>query len=581
MSKTKTAGMKSGSKANAKTHKGKNANATRKGITATSAPQQVSVKNLPDNNSKLERALLKRMAAHPDNAPTPGAISEWTTLQLTESLHVGVYALLFSQDGSARQLYVNPKYMEFAGMEREECMNDPLKAFRSIHPDEYEEAIALNAICTAEKKPFRWEGRLLVHGKIRWVTIESTPQDFGKDGLLFWGVVTDITARKTAEQRLAASEAQLARILDNAPFPIVCTTLTDEQRVTFINKRSEETFGYTRGEIRTVADWAILAYPDETYRNEVFSKWNPARERAIKNRGAVESMKFRVRCKDGTRRDVVFNAIASEDLFIVCMLDITERKQAEKALETARLREKAVEASHREKIQQKLFSSLSASAVAHEINQPLASIVLNSRIALERSRKSGSKIHPADHILKNLLKESEKVVSTIEKMKVLMRNVQTDHKPVDLRTVVISSFLQLKQSLKEHRITLSNEAIVKRQLIRGDDAQIQLAVVNLIRNAIEAIRDGNTAQRKIRVELATREGSTDLIVGDSGPGWRKGIPKGAPLTTTKKSGTGIGLFIVGTAMKNHGGTVTFGISPLGGAEVRLRFPREKNPDPAS
>lgn len=581
MSKTKTAGMKSGSKANAKTHKGKNANATRKGITVTSVPQQVSVKNLPDNNSKLERALLKRMAAHPDNAPTPGAISEWTTLQLTENLHVGVYSLLFSPDGSARQLYVNPKYMEFSGMDREECMNDPLKAFRSIHPDEYEEAIALNVKCTAEKKPFRWEGRLLVNGKIRWVTIESTPQDFGKDGLLFWGVVTDITARKTAEQRLAASEAQLARILDNAPFPIVCTTLTDEQRVTFINKCSVETFGYTLGEIRTVADWAILAYPDERYRNEVFSKWNPARERAIKNRGAVESMEFSVRCKDGTQRDVVFNAIASEDLFVVCMLDITERKQAEKALEAARLREKAVEASHREKIQQKLLSSLSASAVAHEINQPLASIMLNSRLALERSRNSESKSHPADHILKNLLKESEKVVSTIEKMKVLMRNVQTDHKPVDLRMVVNSSILQLKQSLKEHRITLSNEAIVKRQLIRGDDAQIQLAVVNLIRNAIESIRDGNTAQRKIRVELATLDGSTDLIVGDSGPGWRGEIPKRAPLTTTKNSGTGIGLFIVGTAMKNHGGTVTFGTSPLGGAEVRLRFPREKNPDPAS
>ena len=64
-----------------------------------------------------------------------------------------------------------------------------------------------------------------------------------------------------------------------------------------------------------------------------------------------------------------------------------------------------------------------------------------------------------------------------------------------------------------------------------------------------------------------------MIIGDSGPGWSGAELAKTPLSTTKKGGTGIGLYVVRTAMENHRGELAFGKSSLGGAEVKMIFPR--------
>jgi nitrogen fixation/metabolism regulation signal transduction histidine kinase len=94
-----------------------------------------------------------------------------------------------------------------------------------------------------------------------------------------------------------------------------------------------------------------------------------------------------------------------------------------------------------------------------------------------------------------------------------------------------------------------------------------------LRNAAEAIIEAEARSREITVELNLHAAAAELVIGDSGPGWPAAGPAEVPLTSTKKSGTGIGLYVVRTAMENHRGEITFGRSPLGGAEVRLRFPR--------
>ena len=65
-----------------------------------------------------------------------------------------------------------------------------------------------------------------------------------------------------------------------------------------------------------------------------------------------------------------------------------------------------------------------------------------------------------------------------------------------------------------------------------------------------------------------------LTIGDSGPGWSGAELAEAPLTTTKKGGTGIRLYVARIAMENHRGKISFGKSALGGAEVKMIFPRD-------
>jgi signal transduction histidine kinase len=175
--------------------------------------------------------------------------------------------------------------------------------------------------------------------------------------------------------------------------------------------------------------------------------------------------------------------------------------------------------------------------------------------------------------LRVVAEEAQRVVVTIDKMKTLMRNVQTEHEAVDLATVVRSALLYNKGLLARRQITVREEGLDNEYDIMGDDAQLQLAITNILRNSAEAMAESNAAKREIVIELAVHGDTVELIIGDSGPGWTGAEQSDVPLTSTKKGGTGIGLYVVRTAVQNHNGKIAFGKSTLGGAEVKLTFPR--------
>ena len=248
--------------------------------------------------------------------------------------------------------------------------------------------------------------------------------------------------------------------------------------------------------------------------------------------------------------------------------EIEDRLRAEEELlrREAAAREQALEAAHRGDLEAKLKTSLAAAAVAHEIAQPLSTILLQSKLALHETGDA-----PA--ALAVVAAQAKQVVGTIDKMKALLRNVQTAHRPVDLDQVVRSALLYNADLLERHDVAVRVRRMGGSFVIDGDDAQLLLALNNILRNAVEAIAGAAPERREIAIELAEGEAGVVLTVGDSGPGWSAAGSVGAPLETTKSGGTGVGLFVVRTAVENHGGTLAFGRSPLGGAELVIRFPR--------
>ena len=247
------------------------------------------------------------------------------------------------------------------------------------------------------------------------------------------------------------------------------------------------------------------------------------------------------------------------------LIDITDRKRAEEALMAAnRARELAAEA-HRRELEHKLRVSLAAAAIAHEIDQPLATILLQSKMV----DKSGEAVDA----LAVVAREAERVVVTIDRMRKLLRSVQTEHAAVDLALVVQRSLLMVDDAARAAGVAVESAGLERPVVVSGDEVQLQIAAGNLIRNAIEALRDRAAGRRRIRVEVVESAEAVELVVGDSGPGWSGAERAGAPLSTTKPEGTGVGLFVVRTVVENHGGSVAFRTSPLGGAEVRCRLPR--------
>lgn len=103
--------------------------------------------------------------------------------------------------------------------------------------------------------------------------------------------------------------------------------------------------------------------------------------------------------------------------------------------------------------------------------------------------------------------------------------------------------------------------------------QLQLAIVNVLRNALEAIQAASPATPRLQLHLQRQGDWLELRVADNGKGFPEGHDPNLPLSTTKPSGTGIGLYLMRLTLENHGGRLSFSRSAaLGGAEVVMQLP---------
>jgi len=273
---------------------------------------------------------------------------------------------------------------------------------------------------------------------------------------------------------------------------------------------------------------------------------------------------------DGAEMEALANAISQ----LVTRFN-SQNDDLRRSAERERLREAQTLAL----LQNKLRSSLEAAAVAHEINQPLSVVLWNSQLLLEQLNSQPETPLPAGwrERISSISQEAERVVATIETMRTLLRNVQTDPQRLDLREVARSALLYLRSGELPPDLTIDEqglEAGAEPAWIAGDAVQIQIAIVNLVRNAAQALIEAGTTAPWIGLELNRDAEAWTLSVADNGPGFPPAFNAEAPLESTRAGGSGLGLFVVRTTMENHRGAALFGTSSAGGALVHLRFPAE-------
>ncbi|MFM7651989.1 MAG: sensor histidine kinase [Vulcanococcus sp.] len=249
------------------------------------------------------------------------------------------------------------------------------------------------------------------------------------------------------------------------------------------------------------------------------------------------------------------------------------------ALRHAAERERLRDAQALTLLQNKLRSSLEAAAVAHEINQPLSVVLWNCQLLLERLQAEPQLELPEGwrERISSISAEAERVVATIETMRTLLRIVQTEPQRLDLREVIRSALLYMRSGKLDPHLTIDEQGLAATDppaWIAGDAVQIQIASVNLLRNAAQALAEAGTKAPWIGISL-TRDGAWwTLSVADNGPGFPPAFNSEAPLESTRAGGSGLGLFVVRTTMENHLGEMSVGSSLRGGALVSLRFPEE-------
>ena len=129
---------------------------------------------------------------------------------LTENIPIGTYTMVLEPGAElANFRFMSTRFLELTGLTREEAESDPLKGFACVHPDDYEDWVALNAEAFAKRAPFYGETRVVVDGAVRWISAESIPRKL-EDGTVVWeGVLTDLSRQKSAEAALQSAHLEL------------------------------------------------------------------------------------------------------------------------------------------------------------------------------------------------------------------------------------------------------------------------------------------------------------------------------------------------------------------------------------
>jgi two-component system sensor kinase FixL len=221
-----------------------------------------------------------------------------------------------------------------------------------------------------------------------------------------------------------------------------------------------------------------------------------------------------------------------------------------------------------------------AAAVAHEINQPLMAAGTYARLvsdALRRDEHLGgpSIVEIADKVAVQVERASE----VVRRLRALVRLDKTERAPTPIERILNDALDLCQSELNRNRI--GYRVILQGNLppVKVDLLQIEQVMLNLVRNAIEAMEKAGLADGMITIEAKqVKGGDVELSVRDNGPGFPDGLPaeEFPPFATTKAEGLGMGLSLSRTIIEAHGGQLTTGGDAYG-AIVRLTLPAATNP----
>ena len=161
---------------------------------------------------------------------------------------------------------------------------------------------------------------------VTWINVTATPLMDDRVVITY----NDITERRRAEEALRESKERFETVIKRAPIPMVITDA--HQGILLYNDKFTQQFGYTLDDVSTAEQWWHTAYPDEAYRQRVQSAWEADIAQAVENGSEIDVQEWNVTIKDGSIRRVEFKMTPLGDISLIAMSDITERKQAERAL---------------------------------------------------------------------------------------------------------------------------------------------------------------------------------------------------------------------------------------------------------
>jgi PAS domain S-box-containing protein len=368
----------------------------------------------------------------------------------------------------------------------------------------------------------------------------------------FTGFLRDITERKRNENALFQAHAKLARseerwrsVFENSAIGVALSDLNG--RLIAANPVFQKMLGYTEEELGQFS-FIDLTVEEDRNRNLVFinellqgkrRQFQIEKQYRRKNGGTVY-VRNSVSLVPGTGQSPGFLLALSED--------VTERRRAEEALNETRS----------ELAQMARVTTLSTltAAIAHEVNQPLSGIVTNASTCLRMLGGDPPNVEGARETARRTVRDGNRASEVITRLRALFNKTTSTFEVFDLNEAVTEVVALSLGDLQRNRVILQSHLAAGLPTVLGDRIQIQQVILNLIRNASDAMNAIDDRPRELTMKTDLDEtGGVRLSVQDSGVGIDPEIESKLfdSFYTTKIDGMGVGLSVSRSIMERHQG----------------------------
>ena len=382
------------------------------------------------------------------------------------------------------------------------------------------------------------------------------------------GIVIDIDEEKHLEDALRTRESHLRSILDTVPDAMI--VINGDGIVQFFSAAAERLFGYSEEEAIGKNVSELMPMPDRARHNGYLTRYKSTGERHIIGIGRIVTGQR----QDGTTFPMHLSVgemqSGGETYFTGFVRDLTEHQKTQ-----ARMQELQSELVH---ISRLTAMGEMASALAHELNQPLAAI---SNYMKGSRRLLAGNVDPntpkIEHAMDRAAEQALRAGQIIRRLRDFVARGESEKRIESLSKLIEEAGALGLAGAREQNVQLRFNLNPEFDLVLVDRVQIQQVLVNLFRNALEAM--AQTPRRELAASNArVADDMIEVEVSDTGHGFHDDVKASLFQTffTTKETGMGIGLSISRSIIEAHGGRMWAESNSSGGATFRFTLPAASN-----
>jgi PAS domain S-box-containing protein len=475
--------------------------------------------------------------------------------------------LMFVQSTDAQH-----RYLDYYAQNRHRLLVSPGrflgKPMREVLPTELAESFELLFKQAVESgEPGTIEYSLPIRGEDRSYEARVVARD--DDRLL--SIVRDITDRKRIEEAVQVSRQRYA--LATAAGGVGVWDWSLETNQIYVDPQLKGLLGFEDWEIEnTLDEWGRRVHPDDA--ELVMSR---AREH-IEGRTPSFDVEHRMIHKDGSirwflaRGSLVSSDHERPNRIIGTDTDITARKRAETALQAAQ----------QELTQMSRATALGelAASIAHEVDQPLAAIVVNAAACLRWVDDGSLRSGEVREALAGIVDDANRASTVIARTRELFRHGSHETVSVELNGTIMEVLALTRSVVQREGVSVRLELAQGELLVMGDRVQLQQVLLNLIVNGMDAMRQVTGGDRVLFLRSWSEQGFACVAVRDTGHGFDPGDVERLfdPFYSTKPQGMGIGLAVSRSIVRAHGGRLLATLNEDNGATFQFRIPAAAEQD---